>query len=151
MEKFVWGRITWFMFHIIAEKIKPEFFTIARTDLLNFITQISYNLPCPICSDHARKNLSRVNMNLIQTKDDFKHFVFAFHNKVNVDINKPIESLDILEKYKTANMDKIIEIFIYVHNRESYSNKLMMRKHMKNKVIRDFVSWYTTNKFMFQN
>jgi hypothetical protein len=149
MEKFVWGRITWFMFHIMAEKIKPEFFAIARKYLLEFVTQISYNLPCPICSEHARRNLARVDMNHIKTKEDFKYFIFAFHNKVNVDTNKPVESLDVLDKYATGNLDKIIEIFIYVHNHESYSNKLMMRKHMKNKVIKDFVGWYTTNKFMF--
>lgn len=149
MEKFVWGRITWFMFHIMAEKIKPEFFTIARKYLVDFVMQISYNLPCPICSEHARQNLARVNFNNVMTKEDFKHFIFAFHNKVNMDTNKQVETLDVLEKYKNANLDKIIEIFIYVHNRESYSNKLMMRKHMKNKTIKEFVAWYTTNKFMF--
>ena len=150
MEKYVWGRITWYMFHTIAEKIKAELFPVVRTVLINFVQQISFNLPCPICAHHAKQHLSKVNFNSIQTKNDFKNFIFAFHNRVNQDLGKPTESIEILKKYETANMDKMLEYFIYVHNHESYSEQLMMRKHMKNREIKNFVNWYTTNKHVFQ-
>lgn len=149
MEKYIWGMITWYMFHTIAEKIRPEFFTIARTSLINFIMQISHNLPCPICAEHARNHLARVNFEQIQTKEQFKMFVFAFHNRVNMDLGKPQADISILEKYKSANMDRMIQLFVQVHNHESFSNKMMMRKHMKNEGIKNFVNWYTSNKFMF--
>ena len=149
MEKYIWGMITWYMFHTIAEKIREEFFVIARTSLIDFIKQISFNLPCPICAEHARNHLSRVNFDKIQTKEQFKLFIFAFHNQVNSDLNKPLADISVLEKYKTANMDRMLQLFIQVHNHESFSNKMMMRKHMKNQGIKDFVNWYASTRFMF--
>ncbi len=149
MEKYIWGMITWYMFHVIAEKIKPEFFVVARQHMIDFVMQISHNLPCPICAEHAKQHLKRVNFNNIQTKEQFKHFVFAFHNRVNEDLGKPIQSLDVLERYKSADLNTIIRMFVHVHNHESFSNKLMMRKHMKNHGIKHFVNWITTNRFMF--
>lgn len=150
MEKYIWGRITWYMFHTIAARIKEEYFPLVRSVLLDFIRQISYNLPCPICAHHAKQHLSRVNFNVIQTKTDFRNFLFAFHNRVNQDLNKPMESIDILKKYDNANVDKMLEYFIHVHNHETYSEQLMMRKHMKNTGIKNFVNWYATNKHMFE-
>ena len=45
-----WGEPTWFMFHTLAEKIKPEYFQEIRMDLLNIIYTICTNLPCPDCA-----------------------------------------------------------------------------------------------------
>jgi len=42
-----WGEPTWFMFHTLAEKIKPEYFSIVRVDFLNIINTICANLPWP--------------------------------------------------------------------------------------------------------
>lgn len=149
MEKYIWGMITWYMFHVIAEKIRDEFFMFARQSMIDFVVQISNNLPCPVCAQHAKQHLARVNFSQIQTKEQFKYFIFAFHNRVNADLGKPLQSLDVLERYKNANIDKIIQMFVHVHNHESFSNKMMMRKHMKNHNIKHFINWFTTNRFMF--
>tara|TARA_Y100001958_G_scaffold109421_1_gene76981 strand:+ start:144 stop:599 length:456 start_codon:yes stop_codon:yes gene_type:complete len=149
MEKALWGRITWYLFHTIAEKIKQEYFVIAKATLILFIRQICANLPCPVCAQHAKDHLSKVNFELIQTKDHLKQFVFAFHNRVNMDLEKPTASIDILSKYESANFDKILDMFIKIHHNESYSNKFMMKKHYRNEGIKNFVNWYSTNKYMF--
>lgn len=151
MEKYIWGRITWYMFHTLAAKIRPELFSIYRSVLINFVVNISYNLPCPICAEHARTHLKRVNFQQIQTKQQFREFVFAFHNQVNRDTGKPIAPLSVIDKYDSANVDKMLSMFIDVHNHESFSNKLMMRKHMKNHEIQNFVNWYFTNKHAFES
>ncbi len=49
----LWGNSTWLLFHTISEKIKDDYFLKEKNNILNYITNICYNLPCPDCSVHA--------------------------------------------------------------------------------------------------
>ena len=37
-----------------------------------------------------------------------------------------------LERYKKADIDRSIQMFVHMHTHKSFSNKMMMRKHMRN-------------------
>lgn len=82
-HKMRWGKPTWHFFHTLAYKIKPEAFPLIRTQTLQIIMQICASLPCPMCSDHATNYLKKINLNAVQTKNDFIDLFFTFHNTVN--------------------------------------------------------------------
>ena len=79
---------------------KEESFHYIRVELLNNIYSICVNLPCPVCSAHAKEYMEKINFNTIRTKEDLKNMLFQFHNNVNLRKNVylfPREQLD--EKY----------------------------------------------------
>ena len=117
-KKMKWGQPVWFFFHTIAEKVKPESFAIIRMELLQLVTSICKNLPCPTCSQHAVTYLANTNINTIQTKDQLIDFFYTFHN----DVNKrkgfaqfPRELLQ--EKYSKANTLNIINHFFQIRTK----------------------------------
>ena len=55
-QKILWGPTTWTFFHVLAEKINEEFFLKNKNEVLQIIVTISNNLPCPLCSQHARQH-----------------------------------------------------------------------------------------------
>ena len=78
-----WGTITWFLFHTLAEKIKPESFENKKNELLKIIFLICNNLPCPECQDHAKETMKSMKINMIKNKEDFQKMLWTFHNMVN--------------------------------------------------------------------
>ena len=54
-QKILWGPTTWTFFHVLAEKINEDFFLKQRNKIIKIIINISSNLPCPLCSQHAKK------------------------------------------------------------------------------------------------
>ena len=73
----------------------------------------------------------------IQTKDDFKKFLFDFHNIINKRKRFKIEDISIINNYKQANFKNIILKF-----REVFQTKIpqlmtdqMHRRHIVNKII----------------
>lgn len=151
VKKEVWGNITWLLFHTLAEKIKEEYFDESISILFKSIKSICFNLPCPYCAQHAREELAKVNSSLITNKQRFKEFLFAFHNKVNENVNYPKQTLDILDKYKTANIDLMVQFFVQTHKQEAYNNKLMLHKYWKNQAINEFTDWFYAHRHFFEN
>ena len=79
-----WGEPTWFLFHTLAEKIKPEYYAELQKELLNLIYTICSNLPCPNCAKHATQYLNAVNFNTLTTKESLQLLLHRFHNEVNL-------------------------------------------------------------------
>jgi hypothetical protein len=96
--KMTWGEPIWFLFHTLAQKVKPESFSIVRVELLNNIFSICANLPCPVCTNHAIEYLNKINFNTIQTKEDVIKMLFIFHNEINKRKNIPLFNYDDVEK-----------------------------------------------------
>lgn len=125
-SKEVWGNNIWYLFHSIAYKIKETEFSNIKNDLIYLITIICSNLPCPECSADAVSVLNKVNYNTINSKEDFKKFLFNFHNYVNKKLNKPLfeyEKLD--EKYKNANIKALYHNFNIIFSSNSNVPQLM--------------------------
>ena len=67
-----WGPITWFFLHTFSEKIHEKAFEKNRTIYLNLLYNLCINLPCPMCSNHAKYYLNSNKFKNIKTKDQKK-------------------------------------------------------------------------------
>jgi hypothetical protein len=125
-EQMKWGEPTWTLFHVLAEKIRPEYFHQIRFDLLNIITSICANLQCPDCANHATTYMNTINLNLIQTKEHLRTMLHSFHNSVNARKNVPQfvpESLDI---YKNMPLIQVLHRFMYYFELKYTTNMRMI-------------------------
>jgi len=109
--KSFWGLPTWLLFHSLAEKVDKEKYTTHYKVLWDFIKDICSGLPCPYCQAHASNYINRISLKDVNTKEKLKKVLFDFHNNVNVRIGKSKETISVLEKYKSANLRKILELF----------------------------------------
>lgn len=109
----LWGTYTWILFHWMAAQIKDEYFKEERDTLLTFIVKICSLLPCPTCREHARGYLKHTSINLVTTKQEFAHYLFHFHNSVNLRSKKEYKPHSILDKYKTINFELLLKSWDY--------------------------------------
>lgn len=136
MEKELWGSAIWYFFHGIAEKINPEKFTDQKNNLFKILEIVCSNLPCPDCSEHALKEIRKININNITSQEIYKELLLEFHNRVNARIKHPLftrEQLD--EKYKTINLKAVMHNFNIAYNTTVYNEKLLqnnLRKKLQN-------------------
>ena len=145
-KKVKWGPAIWFLLHTLSVKIKEERFQSIRYELLNHIYTICTNLPCPICSNHAKDYLNGINMNTIQTKDDFKKLIWAFHNNVNKEKGYsffPFEQVDL--KYSLAVTNNIIINFIAHFSDSSRSVKLLADDLLRSQLCKVLKEWFNRN------
>jgi hypothetical protein len=141
--KMLWGPAIWYLFHTLAEKVKPEAFPSIRKELLNNIYSICIHLPCPVCSDHAKEYLNKINFNAITTKDELKHMLFTFHNVVNQRkgyTQFTIQELN--EKYSNANTVNIIQNFMIYFKDKHRSPKLMADDLQRARISSVLQDWF---------
>jgi len=128
-----WGNPTWILFHSLAEIMNGEKYKLHYDKVWIFIKDICGGLPCPYCRKGALTYVSKISIVDINTKDKLKKVLFNFHNYVNMKTGKEVQSINILEKYKNANLNKILEFFMnrffvsYIGTRQFndwYKNKL---------------------------
>ena len=146
----VWGEPTWFFLHTIAQKVKDESFNNIRLDLLKHIYNVCCNLPCPTCSQHAKRYLDSINFNAINTKEQLKQMLYVFHNSVNARKSVPmfpVEQLD--EKYSLAITSKIFNNFI-VHFNDTYRSPGMIADDLYRKQLsKGLIEWFRNNSAHF--
>ena len=150
-KKMKWGEPVWFFFHTIAEKVKPESFSIIRMELLQLVTSICRNLPCPTCSEHATKYLENTNINTVKTKEQLIEFFYTFHNEVNKRkgfAQFPRELLQ--EKYSKANTLNIINHFLVNLLDKSYSIRMIADDFHRKRLVDDIKKWLAANFQHFQ-
>ena len=138
----VWGQPTWYFFHTLAEKVKEDQFPQIRLELLNIINMICNNLPCPICTEHAKQFMNGVNFNTIVTKNDLKALLFRFHNEVNKRKGYPEFNQSLLdEKYSKAITSNIIHNFIGVYENRTRGFKQLADELHRSRIITILKSW----------
>lgn len=122
MSQKQWGNITWLLFHSLAESVNPYCFNEAKPLILQFVHNTCANLPCPVCSEHAKSTLSKSFINDVRTKADLIEFLRQFHNIVNIETGKPVlDKESVIKMYKGAKLNEIINLFIKVYS-VSYRN-----------------------------
>lgn len=145
-----WGEPTWFLFHTLSVKIKEEEFIRVKDDLLNLVYSICINLPCPICSDHAKEYLKNINFKAIQSKSQLIDFFHQFHNAVNkrkhLDMF-PREQVE--EKYSKAITRNIFLYFQQGFKDESYNPKHISDQYIRQRVLKGFNEWFYKNAYAF--
>ena len=151
-KKMKWGEPTWFLFHTLAEKIKQQHFDHKKLDLINIITVICNNLPCPNCANHASEYMRKLNYNSIKSKQELKNFLFQFHNEVNVRKGFPLfphEQLD--EKYSKALTKNIIQHFMTFFQDKHKSIHMIANDMHRARISQNLKQWFNNNIQYFDN
>lgn len=151
MKKKDWGNAVWYLFHTLAEKLKPEHSTPAELGLLvQQITSICSNLPCPECQSHATNVMNNVNKSLITaSKENLITFLWNFHNSVNNRIKNKNFTNEELSKYKTANTGAVVQHFIKVMSATSNNERTMLNGFHRNLFIKKFKEYLQANHHKF--
>ena len=140
-----WGAPTWFFFHTLAEKVRDDQFPLIRVPLLNMVSNICANLPCPDCAKHAREYMSKINFNAIQTKNDFINLFFVFHNTVNERKGFPIADRTELDQYKQYSFTSVIGNFMYFFENRHMSPRLMADDFARRHAAVNIKKWLSDN------
>jgi hypothetical protein len=145
-----WGEPTWFLFHTLSVKIKEEEFIRVKDDLLNMVYSICVNLPCPICSDHAKEYFKTVNFRAIQSKTQLIDFFYQFHNMVNKRKHfEPFPRDQVEEKYNKAITKNIFLYFQQGFNDHSFNPKHISDQYIRLRVLKGFNEWFYKNAYAF--
>lgn len=146
IPKVKWGEPTWFLLHTLSVKVKDSEFSRIRQDLLNRIYAICTNLPCPTCAEHAKSYLDGINFNAIQTKEDLKRMLHAFHNTVNERKGYPIFPYDEVDaKYSLAITNNIIINFMKHYSDRNHNIKLVAGDMMRFQLCDVLKKWFNSN------
>ena len=146
MTKVEWGPIIWYFFHILAEKVHESTFHVIREKLLTHIHSICYNLPCPTCSDHAKRYLMNINYNSIRTKEDLKMFFLNFHNEVNKRLSKSeFTYSELNEKYSKGRLNQIIPLFFKVFEGKHKTVNMLSNDMYTQRISTQIKKWLSEN------
>lgn len=144
--KLKWGKPIWTFFHLLAHKVKETDFAVIRLELLNTIFSICTVLPCPVCSEHAKRYLQSINFNNIRTKQDLKIMICNFHNEVNKRKGYAIFNADQLdETYDGMSFVDSINSFVFHFEDKHRSAKLMADDMMRTKIAVIVKNWIKHN------
>lgn len=144
-NKIKWGRPTWRFFHVIAHKIKPEYFKQVRKDMLDTIYSICSTLPCPVCSEHAKQYMNAINFNAIQTKEDLKDLLHNFHNAVNIRKNyAPFNREELDATYDQFNTVAVAREFMFYYKDRHRSVKLVADDLMRSRISVNIQNWFNS-------
>jgi len=146
-----WGKATWYLFHTLAEKIKPTE-EAHVPQLLKQILYICKHIPCPICKEHANKTLQQVKLNKITTRENLIKFLWDFHNIVNR--RKEYECIS-LEKckglYSRAVTDNMVNYFTNIFGLNAKNERAMLDTYHRGQCILRFKKYITKNRHRFNN
>jgi len=149
-KKMKWGEPTWYLFHVLAEKVKDEHFSQIREGLLNTIYSICANLPCPDCAEHASAYMNGINYKTIKTKEQFKYMLYSFHNTVNIKKGFavfPISELD--NKYSQMNLIQVIYRFMPHFQDKSKSIRMIANDFHRSRLAEQLKQWFNSNISFF--
>lgn len=148
MSPSYWGPNTWIFMHTLACKIKEDSFPIIGKQLVLYLIQISYNLPCPECSQHAKQFWSNVNVNNVTKKQDIINILYVFHNSVNRRKKMPMFKYDNLNIYEEKSLPITYNMFSKTFNTHG-NMKLLNESFHRNRLLLSLRKWLTTNLYHF--
>ena len=145
-----WGAPTWTFLHTMAQMINEDYFPTIRNEMFSIIFQICINLPCPICSNHAREYLSKINVGSIQTKQDMIHMLFVFHNEVNK--RKSFDTFPVsgLNKYQHGDFKAIANNFMTFYQVKNSQSHLFAIEMSRQNSIKTIKKWIINNLSHFE-
>jgi len=143
-----WGTPTWFLFHTIAERIRPDWYKNNYVYVWKFIKNVCNTLPCPLCKTHAMSYVKNINIKQVSTKNGLQRVLFDFHNTANSHSGATHQSMDVLKKYKRANIKQVFDLF---ENRffHSYIGSRHFDDWKKNILKTEYFEFYNTVRTQF--
>lgn len=145
LPKMKWGPPIWKFFHVMAQKVKPEYFNLVIKDFMKFVVLICGTLPCPICSTHASQYMNSINLNNIRTRDDLISLFFNFHNSVNQRKGYPVLQRDQIPDYESENTIMVLRDFMKAYEDKSRAMKLMADDLARARIANQFRFWLNEN------
>ena len=145
LPKMKWGRPIWTFFHVMAQKMKPEYFQMVIKEFIRFILLICATLPCPVCSTHASEYMRSINMNNIRSKNDLIHLFYNFHNVVNQRKGYAVLQRDQIPAYENANTVIVIKDFVRAFEDKSRAMKLMADDLSRARISGQLKFWINGN------
>ena len=148
MTKQEWGNATWFLFHGLATKIKPEY-PHEYKNILYYFRQICQILPCPDCKMHATATNNNANTHLINSNHKLKEYLWQFHNRVNKRLNKKFFSFDEHNNlYNTVKIHMLMRPFFTVMSAKVPAALMMDAFHRKRMLV-EFYNYLNMNMHKF--
>jgi hypothetical protein len=144
----VWGPPIWTLFHVLAEKINEHMYPFYAGQLFNIVKQICSALPCPECTNDATIVLSKIKIQDLKTKEDFKKMIYIFHNYVNAKKRKPLYNYSSLEVYQKYNIINVFNRFISVYHTRG-NMKLLAESFQRQNIIKHIKEWFSKNIIAF--
>ena len=149
-DRITWGKPTWTLLHILAEKIKPEYFSMIKADIFSNIFTICNNLPCPSCAEHATKYISALNFNIITNKEQLKDVLFRFHNEVNLRKGyRQFAKEDLNVTYSSKNTIAVINEFMIHFDKKNMSSKMTANNFHRSRAVYKLKNWFIQNLQFF--
>lgn len=150
-ERMKWGEPTWTLFHCIPTKISQENFIKNKDSIIRLIITICSNLPCPNCSDHAKRYMNKVNFIAIKSPDNLKKMLFLFHNSVNERKGYEQYSYDKLdEKYNNLDFNQVVNQFMFHFQKKTYASNLIAQQMYRQNQVLIVKQWFQDNIGLFQ-
>jgi hypothetical protein len=115
--------------------------------LFDIFKNVCACLPCQDCTNHAKQYLKTIRFQNIQTKEQFKSVLFAFHNAVNARTHKP--HFTNYDMYKASKLKNIFLVFKEVYIKNYILNRGFMDTLYRRNVIHNIESFLNTNKNSF--
>jgi hypothetical protein len=151
MSKSVWGPATWSLLHCMVLKINDNIVHSQLNDLKDMIMNISANLPCPNCTQHAISYLNSNKFNLINNIYTLRIFMHNFHNKVNERLKKPIMSYEEhLVVYSKMNFKLVIQNMMMIYKNMNTSVSMMLYSYYRGKLIQDLDEYFYKNQKLYR-
>lgn len=153
MSKTVWGPPTWRLLHCMAIKAKDTMTYRQLEELKTLITRIVSNLPCPICSNHANNYFTKYSFKHIKSLTELIHFLFNFHNDVNVRTEKPKMTFDEhLLLYRQMDFELVIKNMIYTYKQLNNTTvTMMLYSFHRQSVMKDVNNYFVQNHSLFNS
>ena len=151
MSKNVWGPPTWRLLHCLSVKAKDTMTLPQLNDLKTILERIVSNLPCPVCSTHAKSYFKLNNFKTITTLTQLRYFLFVFHNNVNTRINKPLityEEHNML--YQNMNLEMVIRNMLQIYQNMNTTNvTMMLYSYHRQNILNDLNQYLVKNQSLF--
>ena len=105
MSPSIWGPKAWDFLHTLSFAYPDNPSEKEKESMFNFFNSLPDVLPCKMCAEHCRKNLSDIPPQ-VESKNSLSRWLVDFHNEVNRQNEKPIfkyEDVKSLYQSSTCN------------------------------------------------
>ena len=123
----IWSTPMWNFFHTMCEKCENDSEKLKK--LYELIQYVSNEIPCYMCKKHASNYLHKNKEDSIfLSKNNLKLFFYNFHNSVKQTRKLKLDPPDILNKYKTMNLNEIyidvIKMLVLFRMKDDHTTKI---------------------------
>jgi hypothetical protein len=148
MSKQEWGNAAWFLFHGLVMKVKDEY-PKEYINILYYFTKICNVLPCPDCKMHATESNNKANLNLINSNNKLKDYLWQFHNRVNKRLNKNYFTYEQHNNlYNTVQVRMLLPPFFKIMS-SKVPNAMMMDAFYRQRTLIEFNNYIKSNIYKF--